>query len=114
VTSNGRVDRHVTQQEAQAALGVVSGRRRQGKTFLLDALTRTSGGFLFTGTESTEPDALRQFGAALGAYLGEPTPLRFVHWDEAITRLLVLNPLRPGCGRPAWPGRAPGRRGRAE
>lgn len=74
----------------EAALGVVSGRRRQGKTFLLDAITRASGGFMFTATETTEADALRQFGEALAAYLGEPVPFRFAHWDEAITRLLRI------------------------
>jgi AAA+ ATPase superfamily predicted ATPase len=74
----------------EAALGVVSGRRRQGKTFLLDGITRASGGFMFTATETTEADALRQFGEALATYLGEPGPFRFAHWDEAITRLLRI------------------------
>jgi len=73
-----------------ATLGVVSGRRRQGKTFLLDALTRAGGGFLFTGTETTEADALRQFGDALGEYLGVQTPLRFLNWDEAIARVMQI------------------------
>jgi uncharacterized protein len=36
---------------------VVSGRRRQGKTFLLDAITRASGGFMFTATETTAQTA---------------------------------------------------------
>jgi uncharacterized protein len=80
----------------EAALGVVSGRRRQGKTFLLDALTRVSGGFMFTATETTEADALRQFGAALADHCGEPGPFRFADWDEAITRLLRIAP----SGRP--------------
>lgn len=74
----------------EAALGVVSGRRRQGKTFLLDALARASGGFMFTATETTEADALRQFGQALAAYVKEPGPFRFTDWDEAITRLLRI------------------------
>jgi hypothetical protein len=30
-------------------LGIVSGRRRQGKTFLVDALTVEANGFMFTG-----------------------------------------------------------------
>ncbi|WP_189934014.1 AAA family ATPase [Streptomyces sulfonofaciens] len=72
----------------RATLGVVSGRRRQGKTFLLDAVTRASGGFMFTATETTEADALRQFGAALAGYREQPTPFRFTHWDEAVTQLM--------------------------
>ncbi|MDI1464245.1 hypothetical protein QEZ54_25030 [Catellatospora sp. KI3] len=38
--------------------GVVSGRRRQGKTFLLDALTRATGGFYFAAGEDTELESL--------------------------------------------------------
>jgi AAA+ ATPase superfamily predicted ATPase len=74
----------------EATLGVVSGRRRQGKTFLLDAVTRASGGFMFTATETTEADAIRQFGEALATYCNEPVPFRFASWDEAITRLMRI------------------------
>ncbi|MBL7258082.1 hypothetical protein JKJ07_27625 [Actinoplanes sp. LDG1-01] len=78
-----------------AALGVVSGRRRLGKSFMLDALVRASGGFMFSAPEAVEADALRQYGAALGTHLGEPTPLRFDNWDEAITRTMTLAPAGP-------------------
>ncbi|MCO8271709.1 ATP-binding protein [Actinoplanes sp. TRM 88003] len=78
-----------------ATLGVVSGRRRQGKTFLLDAVVRAGGGFMFTATESSEADALRQYGDALGSFLGESTPLRFANWDEAITRTMTVAPNGP-------------------
>jgi uncharacterized protein len=76
--------------ERRATLGIVSGRRRQGKTFLLDALTQAADGFMFTATESTETDSLRQFGSALAAHLSQPVPLRFENWDEAITRLMSI------------------------
>jgi AAA+ ATPase superfamily predicted ATPase len=75
---------------ARATLGIVSGRRRQGKTFLLDALTVQSDGFMFTATETTEADSLHQLGQALASYLDEPTPFRFANWDEAITRLMRI------------------------
>ncbi|GGK78375.1 ATPase AAA [Sphaerisporangium melleum] len=84
------LSRFATYSAPEATLGVVSGRLRQGKTFLLDALTTATGGFMFTGTETTEADALRQFGDALAAYVGEPTPFRFVNWEEAIARLLRI------------------------
>ncbi|WP_461037277.1 AAA family ATPase [Streptomyces mayteni] len=74
----------------RATLGVVSGRRRQGKTFLLDALTRAAGGFMFTATETTETDALREFGEALARYRDQPTPFRFTHWDEAVRELMRI------------------------
>ncbi|WP_129667527.1 AAA family ATPase [Phytoactinopolyspora endophytica] len=78
-----------------ATLGVVSGRRRQGKTYLLDALAHATDGFMFTATETTEADALRQFGVALATYVGEPTPFRFTGWDEAISRLMRIESGRP-------------------
>jgi hypothetical protein len=74
----------------RATLGIVSGRRRQGKTFLLDALTVEANGFMFTAAETTEADSLRQFGEALASYLGEPVPFRYAGWDEAITRLMRI------------------------
>jgi AAA+ ATPase superfamily predicted ATPase len=68
-------------------LGVVSGRRRMGKTFLLEALTRASGGFYFGATEATGTESLRLFSDAMTAYLDAVTPLRFATWDEVITYL---------------------------
>jgi hypothetical protein len=87
--------RFVADTGREATLGVVSGRRRQGKTFLLDAVARATGGFLFTATEATESVALRQVGAALATHLDEPTPFRFADWDEAITRLMRVATARP-------------------
>ena len=80
--------RFATYGGAEAMLGIVSGRRRQGKTYLLDALTRASGGMLFTATEATAPESLREFGAVLARFRGEPVPYRFESWDEALTQLL--------------------------
>lgn len=54
----------------EATLGVVSGRRRQGKTYLLDGLCRTGGGFFFAASEATEAESLRQFGVTLARYEG--------------------------------------------
>ncbi len=70
------------------ALGIVSGRRRQGKTYLLDALTRASGGFLFTASEATTEQSLAEFGAALARHRDAPSPYRFRDWDEALSQLL--------------------------
>src|SRR3954447_2242308 len=82
--------RFATYSESRATLGIVSGRRRQGKTFLLDAISRATGGVMFTATETTEADALGQFGQALARHLDEPTPFRFADWDEAIGRLMRI------------------------
>jgi hypothetical protein len=51
-----------------ATLGIVSGRRRQGKTFLLRALCEATGGFYFAADEATDGDSLHQIrGGARGA-----------------------------------------------
>lgn len=50
-------------------LGIVSGRRRQGKTYLLDAVASAVDGFFYTATEDTEADALASFGRALAEAL---------------------------------------------
>lgn len=70
-------------------LGVVSGRRRQGKTFLLTSLADRTGGFFFAASETTETDALRQLGAALAEYAGGAAPYQFGRWDEALDALFT-------------------------
>jgi AAA+ ATPase superfamily predicted ATPase len=69
-------------------LGVVSGRRRQGKTFLLEALARAAGGLYFGATQATETESLALFSQAVTAHTGAATPVRFASWDEAITHVL--------------------------
>jgi hypothetical protein len=80
---------------AEATMGVVSGRRRQGKSFLLDALAQATGGFYFCAYEETEGEALRRFGEELGRYTGDVGPLRFGRWEEAVDALLELGRERP-------------------
>ena len=78
-----------------ATLGVVSGRRRQGKTFLLRALCQATGGFYFAADEAADGESLRRIGAALSAHLGTPAPLRFADWHGVIDALLALFSLAP-------------------
>ncbi|GIH27688.1 ATPase AAA [Acrocarpospora phusangensis] len=89
------LSRFVSYPGAEATLGVVSGRRRQGKTFLLDAVCQATGGFYFAATEATEAESLHQFGTALARYLGEPAPRRFPGWDEAVRVLMSLTRSAP-------------------
>ena len=56
-----------TSSGADVRLGIVSGRRRQGKTYLLDATANTFGGLFFTATDSTETDSLASFGVSIQA-----------------------------------------------
>jgi AAA+ ATPase superfamily predicted ATPase len=82
--------RFATYEGREATLGVVTGRRRQGKTFLLDALCRQAGGFYFAATEATEAESLRQFGTTLARHTGQPIPYRFAHWEEAVETFMSL------------------------
>ncbi|MEV0594048.1 AAA family ATPase [Nonomuraea cavernae] len=72
-------------------LGIVSGRRRQGKTFLLDALASEVSGFFFAATEATEAEALARFGQALAAQTGGGR-YAFDSWDEALERMYTAIP----------------------
>ncbi|GAA4625781.1 ATP-binding protein [Actinoallomurus vinaceus] len=80
----------VSRRPDRPQLGVVSGRRRQGKTYLLEALTRQCEGFYFGATEATETESLTLFADALAEYLAAPVPMRFTGWDEAITYLFSI------------------------
>ncbi len=74
-----------------ATLGVVSGRRRQGKTFLLRALCQATGGFYFAAEEAADGESLHRIGSDLGAHLGTPAPLEFGDWREVADALLTLS-----------------------
>ncbi|MGW6426188.1 AAA family ATPase [Nocardia sp. NPDC055053] len=73
-----------------AMLGIVSGRRWMGKTYLLRALAEQRGGFYFGATTATGAESLRQFGAALGEFAGAGAPIAFDNWDHAISYLFAL------------------------
>ena len=77
--------RFATADSAGVRLRIVSGRRRRGKTYLLDAVANTFGGFFFTATDSTETESLPSFGRALASYGGGR--YAFADWDEALERL---------------------------
>ncbi|MBW1601344.1 ATP-binding protein [Streptomyces sp. JJ66] len=87
--------RFIRDEQAGATLGVVSGRRRQGKTFLLDAACRAAGGFYFGATEATGAESLRRISAALTAHTSPAVPYRFADWFEAVDALLALGADRP-------------------
>jgi hypothetical protein len=73
-----------TSSSADVRLGIVSGRRRQGKTYLLDAAANTFGGFFFTATDSTETDSLASLGVpwpATAAAAGTRSRTGTRHWS---------------------------------
>src|SRR5215467_8287363 len=81
----------VTSGQPHATLGVVSGRRRQGKTFLLEALCEATGGFYFAAPEAVpQAEGLRQLGEALAVHRGLDGAIRFEGWGQALDALLGL------------------------
>lgn len=89
------LSRFIGDPQPGATLGVVSGRRRQGKTFLLDAACRAAGGFYFGATEATDAESLRRMSASLTAHVRPASPFHFVDWAEAVDVLLGLGSERP-------------------
>ena len=76
-------------------LGIVYGRRRQGKTLLLELLTESTGGFVFTGLQQANTQNLADFSAAYAGFARMPLEA-FTTWTEAVDALAHGR-------RPAWP-----------
>lgn len=87
--------RFATDERAGATLGVVSGRRRQGKSFLLQTLCEATGGLYHEAFEATAAESLRRFGARLGEHAGAPGRLDLASWEEAVAAVLRLGEERP-------------------
>ena len=79
--------RFASNEHRGALLGVVSGRHRQGKSFLLEALTSATGGMYFPALEETQAVSLRAFGSAL-VRQGIPVSRPLRDWGDAIGLLL--------------------------
>jgi AAA+ ATPase superfamily predicted ATPase len=74
-----------------ASIGVVSGRRRQGKTFLLEGLCEVAGGFFYAATETLpRAEALRQIGQAVADFRSQPGAIHYDDWAQAFDGLLAL------------------------
>ncbi len=85
----------ISDDQPGATLGVVSGRRRQGKTYLLEAACLAAGGFYFGATEATDTESLGRISDALTEHLSPPSPFHFANWAEAVSVLLDLGRDRP-------------------
>ena len=81
----GELARFGTDPAPGAMLGIVSGRRRQGKTLLLQELCAATGGFYFCATEATDADSLRLLAHALAEHTGQRVPLACRHGSRPST-----------------------------
>ncbi len=91
--------RFATEPTTSFRIGVVSGRRRQGKSFLLDEVARQAGGFYHQALEEERAPAIERLGAAMAADRGLPGgSLSFADWS-ALLRTLA----EPATPSPATP-----------
>ncbi len=75
--------------EPGAKLGLVYGRRRQGKTFLLASLLESSDGFMFSATQQSSAQNLRALSEAYCRHLNRPVSY-FRDWPDAIEALFRI------------------------
>lgn len=73
-----------------ASLGLVYGRRRQGKTYLLQAVTEAGGGFYFAALKQSGEQNLRRLADAYREFTRGRAGVSFSSWEEAIEALLAL------------------------
>lgn len=71
-------------------LGLLYGRRRQGKSFLLRALTEATDGFYHLALEEGRRPALQRFGRQVAGRLGVGGEIAFGDWEEALRAVLRL------------------------
>jgi hypothetical protein len=90
------LSRFVSDPRPGTRLAIVYGRRRQGKTMLLEALRDATGGFYWQARQQSSTQNLVSLSQALTAFAGPgATPVRLLDWEEAVTALANLGASRP-------------------
>jgi hypothetical protein len=89
-TEWGELTRFAGSAARGATLGLLYGRRRQGKTLMLELLARETGGFLFAATQQSAAQNLADLGQAYANHLGLRQPVQLRTWPEALEELLRL------------------------
>lgn len=84
----------VTADRPGALLGLVYGRRRQGKTFLLELLTEQHGGFYFSALSQSNAQNLTRLAEQYQAFTGSRAGVAFGTWEQAFEALLALGEKR--------------------
>lgn len=96
--------RFATEPTTSFRIGVVSGRRRQGKSFILDAVARGVGGFYHQALEEERAPALERLGAAMATDRGLPGgSLSFPDWSALLRTLAEPATPSPATRSPATP-----------
>lgn len=79
--------RFATADSPRPRLGIVYGRRRQGKSFLLRALTRQTGGLYHQAMEEERATALLRVGGTVAADAGLDGSVAYSDWPSAVRAL---------------------------
>jgi uncharacterized protein len=76
---------HLVGERSGSQLAIVRGRRRQGKSSLLDAAARVTGAFYWEAAQQSREQNLVAFGDAWARHIGAPASFRFTDWEMALT-----------------------------
>jgi AAA+ ATPase superfamily predicted ATPase len=79
--------RFATSSQRGPRLGIVYGRRRQGKSYLLRALAKRVDGLYHQALQEDRASALASLGATVAADAGLSSTVGFTSWDEAVRAL---------------------------
>lgn len=85
-----RLEEFASSGEDGATLGVVWGRRRVGKSYLLGAFAEQRNGFYHEAIRGSSAEALRELGERLARWQGAAAPLALPDWEAAVSALLAL------------------------
>jgi uncharacterized protein len=94
LASRASLDTFIDSSVNRNTLGLVYGRRRIGKSTLLEGITTARGGFYWEATRGEPAIHLTRLGESLGAHLGVGR-LSFETWEDALTQII-----RVGTGGP--------------
>ncbi len=89
LSSQGAIETFLESGVDHSTLGLVYGRRRIGKSTLLQKITGGGKGFYWEATRGEPAVHLARLGEAIGTHLGVGR-LSFDSWDEALAQLLRL------------------------
>jgi uncharacterized protein len=81
-----------TSQHQGARFGIVYGRRRQGKSWLLERLARAARGFYWEAFEGSCAQQLAAFGFELSLFAKSPAPFQPTTWESALDLLWKIRP----------------------
>ena len=88
----GNLARFVADPSPRARLGIVYGRRRQGKSWLLERISSRVGGWYWEAIEGTARQQLDAFASAFSVWTKLPARPHFEGWSEALQAVWQAGP----------------------